>query len=567
MSEKDTAPGTPDFKLVFNTDLLQVQQHIYARRVSQIRTLSLGLIGLSLISLVVSTIQTAVSTTGPSAWYYYVVEAVAFVLFSASWWLVRRKAIYITPVQLNLAAGLIVVSVLICAALVQLFETMVGGLIASYTVIPVCSVFVGLGRKSTLALSVLGLAATIISYVLKSQGANSYDNSELINWSMAYLVTTGGVILFSRRLDYSIALADSQSLQLRQLLQALNTSTGAGASLSHQLTTVTQELNATSRLQAGSTQEQVAAVTEVTASLEELGETATQIAQSANQAAQSAIRTVDTATIVKASRVEALSVADQGNAAVLQTVESVSQVRIRIEQLGQRLLNLTGQTRRVGNIIDLIDEIADETHLLALNASIEAAGGIMSETGSDMAGRALRGERFGVIAQEIKNLADRSRESTEEVRLAIQEMQGAVAGAVLVAEEGKKATSEASLRSQIAGAVINRLNSLIDSSSNRFEDILGAAEEVQQRCEEISIATSQQRTANQQILVTMRGVAEIARENAGVVNQLSDSAIRATQQVEQLNVVLANASLTANMAISEDAKASNSESQLQLQYS
>jgi methyl-accepting chemotaxis protein len=316
----------------------------------------------------------------------------------------------------------------------------------------------------------------------------------------------------------------------------LKTTNAFGSTLSRELAGMTADLHVTSRQQATNSQEQVAAVTEVTTSLEELNETANQIASSASAAALSANHTVDIATQVRDTSEQARSTSEEGNQAVDQAITSVERVRNRIELLGQRLLHLTEQTRKVGTIIDIIDEIADETHLLALNASIEAAGSIHTQGGE--AYRSLRGDRFGVIAQEVKNLADRSRESTEEVRQAITEMQGAVAAAVLVAEEGKKETSAALSRSQIAGSVIDKLNEIINGNASQAEEILSAVEEVNMRCDEISIATGQQRSANQQILYTMRTVAQVSQESAGAVSVLSDTVSLVNRHVDQLNATL-----------------------------
>ncbi len=324
--------------------------------------------------------------------------------------------------------------------------------------------------------------------------------------------------------------------QLSRLTALLNTTNSFGATLSRELAGMTADLHITSRQQATNSQEQVAAVTEVTTSLEELNETANQIAASAAAAADSANQTVEIATAVRNTSEQARSTSQEGNEAVDQAVARVERVRNQIELLGQRLLHLTEQTRKVGTIIDIIDEIADETHLLALNASIEAAGSIHTQGGDSY--RNVRGDRFGVIAQEVKNLADRSRESTEEVRQAITEMQGAVAAAVLVAEEGKKETSAALARSQIAGTVITKLNEIITGNAAQAEEILSAVEEVNIRCDEISIATGQQRSANQQILYTMRTVAQVSQESAGAVSVLSDTVSMVNHQVDQLNATL-----------------------------
>lgn len=332
-------------------------------------------------------------------------------------------------------------------------------------------------------------------------------------------------------------LLQSQNQKLHTSLYQMAERQRTGQQVSQQVLSLAAELNAIAGQQATGSQEQVAAITEVTTSLEELSETAAQIAQSAGGATDSANHTFVIATEVGDTSRVAQSTAQEGNQAVEQTIGSVEQVRNRIELLGQRLLHLTEQTRQVSTIMDIIEEIADETQLLALNASIEAAGSpnVENTGGGRNQGR---GERFAVIAQEVKNLAERSRESTEEVRQSITEMQGAVAAAVLVAEEGKKETSSALARSRIAGAVIEKLNEVVTHSANHSLEILQAVEEVKTRSEEINAAAAQQRSASRQVLEALRSLSVIARQSADGSSLVSSTAINLEQVSSDLKLTL-----------------------------
>lgn len=420
-----------------------------------------------------------------------------------------------------------------------------GALLAMFVYIPLLAGIFGLSLRGIFGFTGLGACLILLIYCLTSLfnvvppivTSDKTPLSDLFTWMI--IVGIGGfwVSVLTNQARKAQATLVKRMEQLTRLFSLLNATNVFGSALSRELAGMTADLHVTSRQQATNSQEQVAAVTEVTTSLEELNETANQIAASASAAASSANQSLEVATQVRDTSEQARSTSAEGNQAVDQAIASVERVRNRIELLGQRLLHLTEQTRKVGMIIDIIDEIADETHLLALNASIEAAGSI-NNGGGEMY-RSVRADRFGVIAQEVKNLADRSRESTEEVRQAITEMQGAVAAAVLVAEEGKKETTAALSRSQIAGAVIDKLNEIINGNAAQAEEILTAVEEVNVRCDEISIATSQQRSANQQILYTMRTVAQVSQESAGAVSVLSETVLQVNRQVDQLNATLA----------------------------
>ncbi len=420
---------------------------------------------------------------------------------------------------------------------------------ASFLLIPLAACLLGMSFSAVIINTVFCALAIGLTYVIQfvvklyqpSLNLGDYPWLGLPLWLLLLTVISVSVLTFVQRLNRAISTAEEQGQLLRNLNTTLNRTTDFGASLSRELSGVTNELNATATQQASGSVQQVAAVTEVTTSLEELSETASQIALSAEATANAANSAVASATEVKQASEVARFSATEGDNAVREVIASVQRVRNRIELLGQRLLYLTEQNRKVSMIIDLIDDIADETHLLALNASIEAAGGIIVASGGAAdAGRARynQGERFGVIAQEIKNLSDRSREATEEVRSAITEMQGAVAAAVLVAEESKKDSSMALSRSQIAGGVIGRLNEVIVNSADSASQILLVVEEVNSRSDEIRLATSQQRSANQQILGTMRMVSDVARFNAGAVSSISGTISRVNEQLAELQEVM-----------------------------
>jgi methyl-accepting chemotaxis protein len=406
-------------------------------------------------------------------------------------------------------------------------------------VLPMTIALMLLGFRGITILAIISLASSAVLYVsqdfLKTYTpflTLSKEMGAVINLLCIFMgIPILVLILFvSTRSQLHIMLAQNNRLSV--ILTELETRQRNAQQFSQQVLALTTQLNVTASQQAAGIQEQVAAINQVTASLEELNESAIQISTSAVSASQAANHTVEVTTEVREANALVQTTVSQGTLAVDHTIASVAQVRNRIELLGQRLLHLTEQNRQVSSVIDLIEDVADETQLLALNASIEAAGSIEG----DQSGRSnTRNDRFGVIALEVKNLSDRSREATEEVRQTIVEMQGAVASAVLVAEEGKKETTSALSRAQLGGAVIDKLSAVICTSVAQAEQILRSVEEVNVRCDEISVATGQQRTANQQILSTMRVIADVSQDNARMISQLSEMAQHVNYQVTELN--------------------------------
>ena len=328
--------------------------------------------------------------------------------------------------------------------------------------------------------------------------------SALLNASWVTNVIVLAVILLSvfvtqfERARASLVEASELRAANEQLRQQsiLNRQAGSAIrSLALDLATVTRQ-------QAGGTTEQVAAVIEVTTSMEELSETALQIATNTVSVSQAANAALDAATEVKDVTARTVDVSETGRRAVDAAVFGIETVRDKIESLAERLLMLAERSRQISNIVALITSIADETHLLSLNAAIESAG----------AGE--NGARFSVIANEVKSLADRSLDATREVRSVIGDVQTAIAAAVLAAEEGKKETIGAVELAYQAGEVIGNMSSVVETASTSALTIVDAVSSVVQLADEIALATRQQQSASDQVVQTLRSIGEVAREVA-----------------------------------------------------
>lgn len=253
-------------------------------------------------------------------------------------------------------------------------------------------------------------------------------------------------------------------------------------------------LNASHEQASGATQ-QASAVSEVSTTIEELGSTARQIAMAAEQVAQASQQTL-----------ENLS---QGQDAVDNSIQAMDRIRVRMQDISSRVLNLGERSQQIGEIIDLINDLSDETHLLALNAAIEAAG----------AGE--HGRRFAVVAAEVKSLANRALSAAKEVKGVIAEIQQATNSAVLAAEEG--------------GKEVQRGVALAHSAGELMNEIVMAAERTAQSGAEISLATAQQQSASDQVVETMREIADVARRTATGSRKVQESAQRLTMIANRLH--------------------------------
>lgn len=364
-------------------------------------------------------------------------------------------------------------------------------------------VVAGLLGHSTDSWRVGGIVVFAYSLLVVLQ--NGFGVQPIIATANAYLsllVFLGacGVLAFiswatSRDLTQALDASKSQSHELLDRTEQLMEKSIQQVELGSELSAAAAELQTTSQQQASGATEQASAVSQVSTTVEELGTTARQIAQAADHVAQAAQQTL-----------EHLS---QGQTAVDESIQAMERIRGRMKDISARVLSLGERSQQIGEIIDLIDDISDETHLLALNAAIEAAG----------AGE--HGRRFSVVAAEVKNLANRTLAAAKEVKGVIAEIRQATNAAVLAAEEGGKEVERGAELSYGAGQVM--------------DTILMMAERTAQSAAEIGMATAQQQSASEQVVEAMREIAEVARQSASGSRQMAESAAMLTAIADRLH--------------------------------
>jgi methyl-accepting chemotaxis protein len=215
------------------------------------------------------------------------------------------------------------------------------------------------------------------------------------------------------------------------------------------------------------------------------------------EVAKSATRSSQTTDSAKAK-------AEEGAGIVGQAVQSIGEVQAKAQEIKADMDALGRQASSIGQILNVISDIADQTNLLALNAAIEAA----------RAGEAGRG--FAVVADEVRKLAEKTQTATKEVGEAIRGIQagaekniGNVDRAVNSIEE---ATSLATASGQALGAIVG----LIDSASDQVRSIAAASEEQSSASEQINRSIEEVSTISTQTAQTM---SEAARAVSGLAEQ------------------------------------------------
>ncbi|GIF37047.1 methyl-accepting chemotaxis protein [Actinoplanes xinjiangensis] len=244
------------------------------------------------------------------------------------------------------------------------------------------------------------------------------------------------------------------------------------------------QLEAAAAQQVNGGRDQASAMSEITTTISELLITSRQIA--------------DTAQRVSKIAEDTEAAARNGDATIGETRASIETIRSQVDQIVQHMLALGEKSQQIGQVVDLVSELAEQTNILAINATIEASG----------AGE--WGRRFAVVAEEIRKLADRTAGSAKEIRTLIEDVRGAVNTTVMATEIGAKAVD--------AGA------RKFDDATNSFREIVQLVATTNDATREIELSTKQQTTAVEQVNVAASDTARVSRETEASAVQTKQTA-------------------------------------------
>jgi methyl-accepting chemotaxis protein len=246
---------------------------------------------------------------------------------------------------------------------------------------------------------------------------------------------------------------DNMVQKWRGILQGVSASSDIMASAS-------QELSASAELMLRGSDEQANRANQVASASEEMSQTVLDVARNSNNIASSGSQT--------------LKIAQEGKKIVDQSVQEARETSNTVEASATMIKALGERSRQIGEIVGVINDIADQTNLLALNAAIEAA----------RAGEQGRG--FAVVADEVRKLAEKAADSTSEITAMIDAVQKEITKAADFIENARiKATSEASL-SERAGQMLSRIVEETDGLELMVHQIASATEEMAGASESIS---------------------------------------------------------------------------------
>jgi methyl-accepting chemotaxis protein len=245
---------------------------------------------------------------------------------------------------------------------------------------------------------------------------------------------------------------------------------------------------------AASATETASSVMQTTTTVEEVRQTAETSAQKAKSVAEASLRAVQTSQAGRKSADEA--------------AEGMRRIRQQMESIADSMVRLSEQSQAIGQIIASVEDLAAQSNLLAVNAAIEAA----------KAGE--QGKGFAVVAQEIRNLAEQSRQATGQVRTLLSDIQRATGAAVMATEQGTHAVEAGVKRSSEAG------ESLLTLAAN--------VTEAAQASTLIAASNQQQLVGMDQVAMAMQNIKQSTVQNAGNARQLEASARHLNELGEKL---------------------------------
>jgi methyl-accepting chemotaxis protein len=264
----------------------------------------------------------------------------------------------------------------------------------------------------------------------------------------------------------------------------------------------TEIVASTAQLASGAS-ESAAAVSETTTTVEEIRQTSQLASQKAKAVADSAQR--------------AVQISHAGRKSTEDVAAGMGRIRTQMEAIAESMMRLSEQTQTIGQIIATVEDLSAQSNLLAVNAAIEAA----------KAGE--HGKGFGVVAQEVKSLAEQSRQATDRVRTILSDIQKATTAAVMATEQGGKAVEAGGKQTEMAGESIAAL--------------AGSVTEAAQAATQIAASSQQQLVGMDQVAGAMENIKQASTQNVASAKQLetaarnlNDLGLRLKQLVESYTI-------------------------------
>jgi len=297
-----------------------------------------------------------------------------------------------------------------------------------------------------------------------------------------------------------------------------------------------------------------AAAIELSAIIDQVGDGAAQTSMKVDAASTALTEMASAISAASAASAEVSGVARnaadaavRGRTAVRQTVAEMDRIKDTVETASVKVTELGAKSDQIGAIVETIDDIAEQTNLLALNAAIEAA----------RAGE--QGKGFAVVADEVRKLAERSSRATKEIASLIAEVQAGTnqaveamnAGAVVVEQGATMAAQAGSSLDEIADAVeatqaaVGRITGAVDAMNSASNGVVAASDAIATIAAQTNSAAASMTASADTVSRSVQAIASISEENSASAEEVSAATEEMSAQAEE---VVASAATLADMA-------------------
>lgn len=289
------------------------------------------------------------------------------------------------------------------------------------------------------------------------------------------------------------SVADAFNLMINGLTALVSQASDVASEIQHSTSDI---LKASERMRRGAEQ-QTAQIQGASGAVNEMSHTIQRMAENAEAATQASLR--------------ATQAAVKGGTSVAETIKGMQRIRAAVQTTGKKIKGLGERSLEIGAIIEVINEIATQTNLLALNAAIEAA----------RAGEQGRG--FAVVADEVRKLAERSARAAKDITSLIKGIQVETSEAVTVMEEGTREVEEGTKLADQAGAALREIEQIVKQTSGLVTDITNSAVNQVKVSEGIVTSMGSISKLTQETTVGVRDTVETISKLAELSTRLTDA--------------------------------------------